>query len=221
MAKRNYALEEMMDRGVLNEVEVDYLDHLKVPAIEISDIAVEGILRAVGHDVATGYTDAYRQMKGWFLGMESKRKYIEEICDDLIEWCDDKNMDEKGLDLDMGNIGTWMKTSETFYWRFYFLLNNETWKRIESDLKADRITGVEQLYDISFKDRQDVTRYLDSIKDIKGLIDVVKTYKNRSNTFFSLVAKRKIRIKSFPFQVILLGATDLRRTVKKIVNLAI
>ena len=49
---------------------------------------------------------------------------------------------------------------------------------------------------------------------------VVETYQKRSDKFFDLVINRKIKIKSFPFQVILLGAADLRRTVKKIVNLA-
>ena len=65
-----------------------------------------------------------------------------------------------------------------------------------------------------------MTRYLDSIDNIPELIKVVELYIKRSNTFFDLITKRKIKIKSAPFQVILLGATDLRRTVKKIVNLA-
>jgi hypothetical protein len=221
MVKRNYALEELMKRGVMDERDIDYLDHLKVPEVEVNDVAVEGIFRAVVHDGATVYTDAYREMKGWFLGMESKRKYIEEICIDLIDWLKDKELEEKGLDLDMGTFKTWMKTSETFFWRYYFLLDDGTWKRIETDLRTDRISGLEQMYDINFKDRTEIARYLDSVKDIKGLIEVVETYKDRSNKFFTLISKRRTTVKSFPFQVILLGAADLRRTVKKIVNLAI
>ena len=57
-------------------------------------------------------------------------------------------------------------------------------------------------------------------KDIAGLIKIVNLYRTRSDKFFELILKRQIKIKMAPFQVILLGANDLRRTVKKIVNLA-
>lgn len=114
-----------------------------------------------------------------------------------------------------------IKYYQLLYCDYYFLLENSTWSRIESDLKADRISGLETIYDINFRDRVEIARYLDSIRDIKGLIKVVETYRDRSNKFFALISKRKTSIKSFPFQVILLGAADLRRTVKKIVNLAI
>ena len=70
------------------------------------------------------------------------------------------------------------------------------------------------------KPKRDAARRLDSIADIKDLIKIVELYIHRSNIFFDLITKRKIRIKSAPFQIILLGATDLRRAVKKIVNLA-
>jgi hypothetical protein len=221
MAKRNFALEEMMERGVFNERDVDYFDHLQVPEAAIDDVAMEGIIRAVASNAASLVTNDYRQIKGYFLGMESKRKYIEEICTDLIDWLKEKDLDKKDLDLDMGPFKTWMKTSESFHWRFYFLLEDSVWKNIESDLKADKTTELEKLYSVDFKNREQVTRYLDSIKDIKNLIKVVETYRDRSNKFFELITKRKITIKKFPFQVILAGVIDLRLTVKKIVNLAI
>ena len=215
-------MEDFEERGVMNEVDQDYLDHLDVPELsQIDQVTLEGIVRAVIHDGLSNYTDAYREMKGWFLGIETKRKYTEEILDDLIDWLKDKDLSYRNLDLDMGNFKTWMKTSETFYWRFYFLLNDSTWHRIEGDLKQGRITELESIYSIDFKDRQDVTRYLDSIGDIKGLIKVVEIYKERMNKFYALIVNREVKIKSAPFQVMLLGAADLRRTCKKIVNLAI
>ena len=215
-------MEDFEERGVMNEVDQDYLDHLDVPELsQIDQVTLEGIVRAVIHDGLSNYTDAYREMKGWFLGIETKRKYTEEILNDLIDWLKDKDLSYRNLDLDMGNFKTWMKTSETFYWRFYFLLNDSTWHRIEGDLKQGRITELESIYSIDFKDRQDVTRYLDSIGDIKGLIKVVEIYKERMNKFYALIVNRKVKIKSAPFQVMLLGAADLRRTCKKIVNLAI
>lgn len=213
------AMEAFIQRGVFNDRDVDYLSHLQIPLVD--EVAMEGVVGAVVKDAVNIYHDAYSEMKGWFLGIESKRKYIEEICDSLIDWLKDKDLDNKDLDLDMGTIKTWMKTSETFHWRFYFLLNDSTWHKIESDLKKGEISGLEVLYDLEFKDRVEVTRYLDSQTDIKSLIKIVERYRERSNKFFELILKRKVKVKGAPFQVILLGATDLRLTMKKIVNLAV
>lgn len=212
------SLESLMERKILDDRDVDYLNHLE---IEPANIATEGIIRALVHDTASVYTDAYREIKGWFIAVETKRKYINEICEDLIDWLKEKDLDYKDLDLDMGTFKTFLKTSETFYWRYYFLLDDSTYKKIVADLKADKITDLESIYDIDFSTRKDLTQKLDGIRNIAGLIKVVETYKERTNTFFDLIVKRKLKIKSFPFQVILLGANDLRRTVKKIVNLAI
>lgn len=203
---------------VIDERDQDFLENIKYPAVD--EIAVEGFVKAVVHDNVTVFSDAYREVKGWFLGIESKRKYVEEICDDLISWLKESQQDEPNLDLDMGSFKTWMKTSENFYWRYYFLLHDETWNKMETDLKRDYITKLETLYDVNLTDRKEVTDHMDSARTIKDLITVVELYKKRSNIFFGLIIKRQIKIKMAPFQVILLGATDLRRTVKKIVNLA-
>ena len=214
------SLEELERRGIMDDRDQDYLEHLEVPETQVNEVAIEGIIGAVIHDAGSVYTDAYREMKGWFLGMESKRQYIERICQDVIVWLKDKDLEYRNLNLDMGTFKTWMKTSETYHWRFFFLLDDSTWRQIESDLKAGRITDLESLYTVDLKQIRETTRYLDSIDNIPELIKVVELYIKRSNTFFDLITKRKIKIKSAPFQVILLGATDLRRTVKKIVNLA-
>ena len=214
-------LEDFENRGIMDERDIDHLEYLDVPTPQVDDVAMEGVIRAVLHDAGSSYTDAYRELKGWFLGIESKRKYIEEICIDIIDWLKDKESDYRDLDLDMGSFKTWMKTSENFFWRYYFLLNDDVWRNIENDLKKGEISQLESIYDLEFKDRVKVTRYLDSIDNIRDLIKVVETYIKRSNRFFELITQRKTKIKMAPFQVILLGATDLRRTVKRIVNLAI
>ena len=214
------SLEELERRGIMDDRDQDYLEHLEVPETQVNEVAIEGIIGAVIHDAGSVFTDTYREMKGWFLGMESKRQYIERICQDVIIWLKDKDLEYRNLNLDMGTFKTWMKTSETYHWRFFFLLDDSTWRQIESDLKAGRITDLESLYTVDLKQIRETTRYLDSVDNIPELIKVVELYIKRSNTFFDLITKRKIKIKSAPFQVILLGATDLRRTVKKIVNLA-
>lgn len=214
------ALEDLISRGVMDERDIDYLNHLKLSQEDIDDVALEGFIKAQVHDAASMYTDSYREMKGWFLGMESKRKYIVEICQDVVDWLKDKQTDYRDLDLDMGSFKTWMKTSESFFWRYYFLLDDNTWSQIESNLKSGNITKLETIYDIDFTARKNLTDKLDSVRDIAGLIKIVNLYRTRSDKFFELILKRQIKIKMAPFQVILLGANDLRRTVKKIVNLA-
>lgn len=217
------ALEDLVDRGIMDERDIDYLNHLEVPipTETEAEVALEGMIRAKVLEGVDNLHSMGNETKGWFLGIESKRKYVEEICTSLVDWLKDKQIDNKDLNLDMGTFKTWMKTSESFRWRYYFLLNNQTWSKIETDLKAGKISNLEVIYDVSFTDRKDTAQLLDSIDNIKDLIKIVELYKTRSNKFFELIIKRKVKIKGAPFQVILLGSTDLRHTVKKIVNLAL
>ena len=86
-------LEELEERGIMDERDADYLEHLEVPAVEINDVATEGIIRAVAHDAASTYTDAYREIKGWFIGIESKRKELSDkqaLSQDAALWNDPK-----------------------------------------------------------------------------------------------------------------------------------
>ncbi len=220
-------LEDFDERGVMNDTDVDYLEHLDVPMPneETAAAALEGIGKAILHNIGHGSQSAYSEAKGWFLGIEAKRQYIQEICASVIEWLKEKDQKHPNLDLEMGAFKTWMKTSEFIAWRYYFLLNDKVWSDIEQDLKNQNYNGdvsaLEKIYNINFKDRKEVAKLLDSVKNIKGLIELFETYAERSDKFFKLIAKRPIKIKGAPFQVILLGANDLRRTVKKIVNLAL
>lgn len=184
------------------------------------NIAEEGIITAIAGDVARDFTDTYKEIKGWFLGVESKRKYIDEQCLDTIEWLKEEDRDNKNLDLDMGKFKTWMKTSETFYWRYYFVLHDEIYNDIMKAIKKNEITEIEVMTDFNMKDRMKVTRMLDSAETIKDLIVVVEKYRARCNAIFKGLTNRKRTIQSFPFQIMLLGYADLNRTVKKIVNLA-
>lgn len=213
------AVEELKRVGLLSDQDIDFLQHLYLPIPK--EVALEGIIGAVVKEKVGTIGAAYSEIKGWLLGVESKRKYVVDICDDLIDWLKDKKADHKDLDLDMGSFKTWMKTSETFMWRYYFLLNDSMWSEAKKSIKDGEVTNLEVLTDFNWKDRSQVARMLDSVPNIDGLIDVVEKYKKRSNEYFETILKRKTKIKNAPFQVILLGATDLRLTVKKIVNLAI
>lgn len=191
-----------------------------VPEVTEDDIAQEGIIKALVGDTVRGIPEAYREMKGWFLGIQSKRNYVNEQCQDTIEWLRDEDKSNPKLDLDMGTFKTWMKTSETFYWRYYFLLHDGIYNDIMKSIKNNEISNLEVNLDFNMKDRMKVAQMLDSIRSIKDLIVVVEKYRARSNAVFEAMLKRERRIQGFPFQVILLGYNDLNRTVKKIVNLA-
>lgn len=186
----------------------------------IPDFAQEGWITAIGGDIARDFTDAYKEVKGWFLGIESKRRYIEQSCLDTIEWLREEDRDNPHLDLDMGTFKTWCKTSATFHWRYYFLLHDQLFNELVAAAKNNEITNIEVVTDFDMKNRMKVTRMLDSIRTIKDLIVVVEKYRSRCNLVFELLLKRKRKIQNFPLQVMLLGYADLNRTVKKIVNLA-
>lgn len=207
------ALEDFNDEDLKEE-------GIFVPEITEDNIAQEGIIKALVGDAVRGIPEAYREMKGWFLGIQSKRNYINEQCQDTIEWLRDEDKSNPKLDLDMGTFKTWAKTSETFYWRYYFLLHDSIYNDIMKSIKNNEISNLEINMDFNMKDRMKVAQMLDSIRSIKDLIVVVEKYRARSNAVFEAMLKRERRIQSFPFQVILLGYNDLNRTVKKIVNLA-
>lgn len=196
------------------------LEGIHVPEIDYDDVALEGIVTAVAGDIGRNYTDAYREIKGWFQGIESKRRYINSECLDTIEWLKEEDRNNPKVSLDMGRFKTWMKTSENFFWRYYFVLSDPIYNDIVKQIKKNEITEIEVLTDFNMTERMKVTRMLDSVNEIKDLIVIVEKYRARVNVIFEGLLKRKRRIQSFPFQIMLLGYNDLNRTVKKIVNLA-
>ena len=215
------SLEEFTDEDLnQEEIVIPEIPEYKVKELMEQNLAEEGIVTAVVGDLARNYTDTYKEIKGWFLGIESKRKYIDEQCLDTIEWLKEEDRDNKGLNLDMGKFKTWMKTSETFYWRYYFVLHDEIYNDIMKAVKKNEITEIEVMTDFRMTERMKVTRMLDSVETIKDLIVIVEKYRARVNAMFKGLTNRKRTIQSFPFQIMLLGYADLNRTVKKIVNLA-
>jgi hypothetical protein len=185
------------------------------------ELSQEGIIRAVAGDVGRFFSDTHRAIKGWFLGVESKRKYIDEHCRDTIAWLKEKDNAHPNLNLDMNEFYTWMKTSESFHWRYYYVLSDQIYNEIMKNIRDNEITRIEGSFDFNLGERRKVARMLDSIKTIKDLIIIMEKYRSRCNNIFHGLLNRKRRIQVFPYQILLLGYGDLNRTVKKIVNLAI
>ena len=207
------SLEEFTDQDLKDEG----IEELVIPD---DDIVLEGLVTAVVGEIGREYSSAYREIKGWFQGIESKKRQINEGCLDLIAWLKEEDQEHPRLSLEMGNFYTWMKTSETFYWRYYFVLSDDVYNDIMKSIKKNEISAIEVNVDFDMKERMRVARSLDSAKTIKDLIVIAEKYRARCNTIFDGLQKRKSRIHNFPFQVMLLGFNDLNRTLKKIVNLA-
>ena len=185
-----------------------------------TQVAMEGIASALIGNIMKDFTAPFTEMKGWFEGIEQKRRHINELSEELIQWLKDSDFNNRGMSLDMGGFKTWLKTSETFFWRFYFVLNDKVYNEMVTELKKDNMTRIEYLSDFELSDRIQVTRMLDSVKTVKDLISIVEEYQERCNKIFDLFKKRQTSIKGFPFQILLLGLVDLDRTVTNIVNLA-
>lgn len=186
-----------------------------------SHLAEEGLARTLGGEIVRDYSDAYREIKGWVQGIKSKRKDINELCLETIEWLEDKNREHSKLELDAGKIKTWLKTDKIFTWRFYFLLNDDVYKDIVKQIKDGEISQIEDMVDFDLKGRAKVTRMLSSVKTVPDLIVIVEKYRSRADAIFGSLLSRERKMQGFPFQVMLLGYNDLNRTVKRIVNLAV
>lgn len=221
-------------RDLIESLVVKHHNTDKAETFQYTEVATEGIATAIVADVGHSLHNAGSTIKGWFEGARKKREHTIDNLENTIEWLKDEDKDNPKLKLDMGSFKTWMKTSETFYFRYYYLLNDTVYNDIVSSLKKDDLSELEDFFShmvnqtnagsimvsADMKDRKSATRMLDNIKTIKDLIVLVNKYKARVNMIYDLMEKRERSINGFPFQLMLRGAADLKQTVKKIVNLA-
>ena len=201
---------------------------------QYNEVATEGFVTGVVADIGHGLHNAGTSILGWIEGAKKKRAHINEVLDDTISWLKEEDKENPRLNLDLGSFKTWMKTSETYLYRYFYLLSDSVYSETVDALKKDEISELEDFFghfvnqanagsimtSTDMKDRKSATRMLDSIRNIKDLVVVVEKYKARVNVVFDLMEKRERSIKGFPFQLMLRGAADLRQTVKKIVNLS-
>lgn len=221
-------------RELVYEMMAQRHDADKAETFSNTDMSTEGIATAVVADVGHSIHNNLSTLKGWFEGVKKKREHINEVADATIEWLIEEDRDNRNLKLDMGFFKTWMKSSEIFLYRYYYLLADPVYNEMVDNLKKGHISELEDfishivnntnaaktLNSADMKDRKSATRLLDSMRTIKDLIVLVSKYKARANIVFDLLEKRDRSINGFPLQLMLSGVNDLRATVKKIVNLA-
>lgn len=222
-------MRDLIEKLVLEQYKED-----KTKTFQIQEVASEGVATALVADVGHGLHNLASNIKGWFEGLKKKRQHINDNLDNTIEWLKEEDKENPRLRLDMGSFKTWLKTSETYQFHYYYLLNDSVYNEIVTNLKknelseledffsyiVNQLNAAERMVSADMKDRKSATRMLDNIKTIKDLIVIVNKYKARVNVVFDLIEKRDRSINGFPFQMLLSGATDLKQTVKKIVNLA-
>lgn len=223
---------------MLKEIQEQVLAHHnsdKRETFSYTEVATEGVATAIVADVGHSLHNAASSVRGWFEGIRKKREHINDNLDNTIEWLKDESREHPNLKLDMGAFKTWMKTSETSLFRYYYLLNDSVYGEIVATLKKGELSELEDFFghlvnqtaaanvmvSADMKDRRSATRMLDNIRTIGDLTAIVFRYKSRVNVIYDLLEKRDRAINGFPFQLMLRGAADLKQTVKKIVNLAI
>lgn len=184
------------------------------------DTLSEGILRATAGSVLSGVEGAAKEFAGWVRGVEEKAKLVKDTCDETIRWLKDAEKDNPNLELSMNAFYSWMKTSPTFVWRYYYILNNSVYSSIMKKATEGKSSEINSLVNAKFNDRTEASRLLDNAKSIKELIRIVETYRDRADKYFGVILKNKHSISGAPIQVALAGIIDLTATVKKIVRLA-
>lgn len=218
--KPKTALEELMERGIMDERDVDYLEHLEIPQAEVDEVALEGVIGALLKDEVESKVRVAQFYKAAFINLESKKKYFNEMTDDLITWLKEKDSDYPGLKLDMGAFKTWLKTAH-YQARYYPILVDDRFNRIIEQLKDGKKSKLENWFDFDLKGKLKGNDVLDNVKDIKELIKTVELYKSRFEKISKLLQPDNVKQNKATVGVVLAGLIDLRITVKKIVNLAI
>jgi len=186
--------------------------------ISITNYLGEGVITAQLMGLGTTLSNTAGEMRGWLmLDAKDKQSFITKRCNDLIQWLKEEDSDNPKLNLKAGSFITWMKTSEFFKWRYYFLLDDKTFKGIMNDIKNNRTSKLERLTNIELSNRIYAAELIDNARTIKDLIKLVELYRDRSNMFFKVTSNRNLS--GAPFQVILVGFNDLDSTIKQTVRL--
>lgn len=180
----------------------------------------EGIAGAIVGEFGTSLKNGGRDFVSWFRKTETKMQKLSDRCDELVEWLEAKKKAHPNLSLEMDGFRTWMKTSETFKWRYYMIINDGVFNEIMRDVKDEKKTHLDNMLDINFRDRKKAAEVLERARKVEDLIRIVRTYQSRSKAFYKALVSRKASIWSAPLQFMIAGFSDLESSVRKIVNLA-
>lgn len=98
--------------------------------------------------------------------------------------------------------------------------DDKMFNNIMQSIRNDEYTMLEKFFRFDFSDK--IVEALDKLKLEKpsDFEPIIKKYKKRVDEFYDAILKRKARIRKNPFQVILIGAVDLKILAKWHVRMA-
>lgn len=180
----------------------------------------EGVASALVAGIGTDLVGAGSQFKGMVESKSEKIKHINTLLDELVEWLSEVKKENKDLKL----TGSWVdkiKSSHYFdaHWRFFFILDTETYNKTAADIKAEKFTDLEALFNVDVSRRIEAIKILESAPTADKMIEIVKQYKTRFNNIVKLFEERKLATKWFPYATLLAGVTDLTGSIKFMVRL--
>lgn len=185
---------------------------------QVTLLLSEGIARAYAGSVGTMVKGEVDSLSSIAKSQSEQFQVVTRECEAMVDWLNEKKQDHPNLSLDMGAFKTWIKTSPSFTWRFYFMLDNTTFNGILKAIKSGVRSDIEKYHSVDLSSRIAATNLLDRAKKIDDLIGLVNLYKTRCSQVAKAVGGGN---KGFPIFIMIGGSSDLRSAVKRIVNLAI
>jgi hypothetical protein len=202
-----------------NEIEKEYLNNLDIPLVD--EVSFEGYFRALGGYLAGDIPDTYVEAKGYLLGAESKRRYTHQKLDDLLDYIKEIKEEYPDMKFRKDAVAEFHTSAVRLaHYRFLYLLDDKLFNEIMSSIKKDEVTMVEKFFRFDFSDK--IIEALEKLHLQKpsDFDSIIKKYKSRVDQFYDAILKRKAKIRKNPFQVILVGAVDLKILAKWLVRMA-
>jgi hypothetical protein len=153
----------------------------------------------------------------WFRTNESKFNNVKVKVTELLDWLHQAKQDHPNLNLQTNALLNWFKTSESFTWRFYPIINNSVYSKLVADMRSkDKKIGLVASSNIVA--RHEAVQVFNNAKSIDDLVKIVKMFQDRVNETVELLQHHEV---FFMPQTLHNAVMDLEVTIKKVVRLAI
>ena len=147
---------------------------------------------------------------------------VKERGTDTIEWLREIKKDHPNLSLQTGSaLDDFFKTSESFQFRYYFILNNQKFAEFVKKIRA----GENYYLDANLQQRRQATDLITKARNVDQLINLINTFMQRAeilNREFKKLKKEDINNgKHYIGMVVTAGIDELTSTIKKTVRIAL
>lgn len=179
----------------------------------------EGLLRSKYAGGPGGADNTLDEIIFAFKGPEEKRRLISEKADDLIAWLEKIHKEDPKLSLDIPWFIRTLRTAKHGEpWRFYYVLDDDSYHQILRDIANNKKTHIETYVSYKLMAEYKSSKMMKDVKTVKDLIETVKQYKDRTNNIVEKLYRRPLEVEGLPYQTLLGGMVDLTTAVNKIVR---